>query len=181
SRTNGEVRLQAMLQATLEKHFSVEKCLKKPKKNPLILTENHVFIGAYPNELKAYLNVKTPEQELAMQTKIREAEQRAFTAEVKASIMQAGANPDYIDDITALVTARGIDSDTLSETVEAVKTKYPTFFQSKEPEKQAGQRGTGSPMKAGGGGVKQQDDDPGKRLAERRNQNAVKSSPWGQS
>ncbi|MCL2710488.1 MAG: hypothetical protein FWE95_06385, partial [Planctomycetaceae bacterium] len=40
SRTNGEVRLQAMLQATLEKHFSVEKCLKKPKKNPLILTEN---------------------------------------------------------------------------------------------------------------------------------------------
>ena len=43
SRTNGEVRLQAMLQATLEKHFSVEKCLKKPKKNPLILTENHNY------------------------------------------------------------------------------------------------------------------------------------------
>jgi len=139
------------------------------------------------DEIKKFVQSKKPEaqvlaeKELELQNKIRDAEQRAFTAEVKATIMQSGANPEYIDDITALVTARGTDSDNLTETVEAVKTKYPAFFAQGQS---AGAsppllKGTGSPIKAGAGGSTPKQDDLGKRLAEQRKSGSVASNHWG--
>ena len=135
------------------------------------------------DEIKKLLESKKPEsqklaeQQIEHQNKIQAAEQRAFLAEVKAGIMLAGANPDYIDDVIAIVTARETNSENLTETVEAVKTKYPAFFQ--VTEKASGLKGTGNPIKPGSGSGQKQEVNLGQRLAEKKKSGSVTTTHWG--
>ena len=140
-------------------------------------------------EIKKYLQSKKPEsqklaeQQIAETAKIKEAEQRAFQAEAKAEIMQAGVQRDYLDDAMALVLAKKTDDAfDLTAAIENIKTKYPVWFNAEQNSaagsQQAGLKGTGSPIKPGSS-VQKQTDDLGKRLAEQRKSGAAKSSVWG--
>ena len=142
------------------------------------------------DEIKNYIQSKKPEsqklaeQKVAEAAKIKEAEQRAFIAEVKAEIMQSGVQLAYLDDAMALVTAKKTD-DTfdLSAAIENIKTKYPVWFTAEPPsaaagQQQAGRKGTGSPIQPGSS-VQNQTDNLGKRLAEQRKSSSVKSTHWG--
>jgi len=137
------------------------------------------------DEIKKFVQSKKPEvqieaeKQLEAQRKVQEAETKAFHAEVKAEILQAGINREYLDDALALITAKCTDSDDLMETVEAVKAKYPVWFADEQSKvSYLGSKGTGSPIQPGGSSSSKQDD-LGKRLAERCKQSSVQSTHWG--
>jgi hypothetical protein len=145
--------------------------------------------SATVEELKKYLQSKKPEsqvlaeQQIEQSNKIKEAEHRAFIAEVKAEMMQGGVQADCLDDAMALVVAKlAGDIGELPAVIENIKTKYPIWFAPAEPKGQgtAGHKGTGTPMKPGGGSISKQNDDLGKRLAEQfKQQSSAKSVHWG--
>lgn len=56
------------------------------------------------------------------------AEQRADKAEKKLEIIKAKGNPDCIDDIMVLVSARINDTTDFNAALKAVQTAYPNFF-----------------------------------------------------
>jgi len=141
------------------------------------------------DEIKKFIESKKPEsqklaeQQIEQSNKLKELEQRAFIAEMKAEIMQAGVQLSFIDDAVALIMAKKTD-DTfdVSAEIDTIKTKYPVWFAGETstdgtPGKE-GLKGTGSPIKAGSGGGQKTDDDLGKRLAEQRKSAAVASNPW---
>ena len=153
-------------------------------------------LGIDPNdaaaldEVKKFIQSKKPEvqveaeKQLEAQRKIQEAEAKAFYAEAKAEILQAGINREYLEDALALIVAKCTDSDSLMETVEAVKAKYPVWFASDSaPSRGAevshlGSKGTGKPIKPGGGSGQKQSDNLGERLGKQRNSVSEQSDPW---
>jgi negative regulator of replication initiation len=148
-------------------------------------------LGIDPNdaaaldEVKKFIQSKKPEvqveaeKQLEAQRKIQEAETKAFHAEVKAEILQAGINREYLEDALALIVAKCTDSDDLMETVEAVKAKYQVWFADEQSTvSHSGSKGTGKPVKPGGGSGQKQSDNLGERLAEQRKNVAVAPNPW---
>jgi len=148
-------------------------------------------LGIDPNdtaaldEVKKFIQSKKPEaqveaeKQLEVQRKIQEAETKAFHAEVKAEILQAGINREYLDDALALITAKCKDSDNLMETVEAVKAKYQVWFaDDKSKVTHIGSKGTGTPVKPGGGSSQKQSDNLGERLGKQHNSVSEQFDPW---
>ena len=138
------------------------------------------------DEIKKFLQSKKPEaqvlaeQQIEQQKKIDEANQRAFLAEVKAELMQAGVQTSFLDDAMALLTAKvqAAGESDFPAAIETLKTKYPVWFTNSET-KPEGHKGTGSPPKPGSGGSNPKQDDLGKRLAEQAKNSSVTSTYWG--
>lgn len=158
-------------------------------------------LGIDPKDTKAMAMVKalidsqkTDEQKAAEKAaedsaKQAEAERRAMVAEIKAEAMMLDAQPQYVDDIVALVMAKmGASEDADAKTIIGeYKTKYPLWFKESEEDdkggksggKKAGQKGTGTSVKSNSGG---KSNDGAKSLgarlaAQRKTHN--KTSYWG--
>lgn len=71
--------------------------------------------------------------------KASDNEMRAVLAETKIAVLSKGANPDFLDDLIALVSAKTTADSKLDDVVEELKKKYPSFF-----EASAANGGTGS-------------------------------------
>jgi hypothetical protein len=124
---------------------------------------------------------KLAEKQIEENNQLKDAEHRAFLAEIKAEILTAGIQPGYIDDATALIAVKQNDAEfDLQKTIETIKTKYPVWFTaSKTEEKPEGHKGTGHPINPG----RSDSGKPqgiGERLAAQRKEGAVKSVFWGQ-
>lgn len=127
---------------------------------------------------------KAAEKAAAENEKQLEAERRATIAEIKAEAMMLNAQPQFVDDIVALVMSKMDDDTDVKSIVGEYKTKYPAWFKVEDDDKggkgKAGQRGTGSSVKGnandkGGSETK----GLGARLAAQRKSNTSKSSFWG--
>lgn len=157
-------------------------------------------LGIDPKDTKAVALVKalvesqkTDEQKAAEKAaedsaKQSESERRVLIAEAKAEAMVAGVQPQYVDDIIALVMSKmGDDGDgDMKSIIGEYKTKYPVWFEKPDDDKsggkgnkKTGQKGTGSSVKSSAGDKdKEGNKGLGARLAAQRKSTA-KSSYWG--
>lgn len=162
-------------------------------------------LGIDPKDSKAMAMIKalvdsqkTDEQKAAEKAaednkKQQETERRAIVAEIKAEAMMLNAQPQFVDDLVALVVNKmgdGDDAKDVKSIVSEYKTKYPAWFKEDDSGKdgkdgkgnkgKAGQRGTGSSVKSNSGG--KDGSEPkglGARLAAQRKASSSKSSFWG--
>lgn len=139
---------------------------------------------------KAFVKSQKSEEQLEQErqneaaTKLREAESRAMAAELKAEVMMAGVNRQYVEDAIVLISAKmSEDSDTKS-LIGELKTKYPTWFDDGEDsDENKRRRGTGSSLKDKASsktktkGNENEEKSFGARLAAQR-KNPVKKSYW---
>ena len=116
--------------------------------------------------------------------KIKEAEDRALRAEVKAVALQLGIKRELVDDVVLLSMTKITDTADIEPVLAEIKEKYKVFSNvdsddENEDEKQ--KKGTGSPVKSSKGkkGQKEEIGSLGKRLAANKktnsNENAHKS------
>lgn len=158
-------------------------------------------LGIDPKDSKAMAMIKalldsqkTDEQKAAEKAaeetkKQQETEHRAIVAEIKAEAMMLNAQPQFVDDLVALVVSKMGDNDDVKSIVSEYKTKYPAWFKEDENDKggkgnkgKAGQRGTGSSVKGNSGGKEGNEAKGlGARLAAQRKASSSKSSFWGNS
>lgn len=106
-------------------------------------------LGLDPEDKKAVENLKkliedsqTAEQRLSNQLQTEqgakaEAEARAEAAETKLAAIQAGANPQFVDDLVVLARSKVSDAKPIAKVLEEMKTTHPMFYTAQE------QQGTG--------------------------------------
>lgn len=109
------------------------------------------------------------------QTAQAEAEAKAATAERKLSVLSAGCNVDYLDEVMALAAVKVTDTVTFDDALKAVKEKFPSFFSA------SSDSGTG-----GGQGHKRTDPSNkpgslGSRLAQSRASSNPTTNPYFKS
>jgi hypothetical protein len=122
---------------------------------------------------------KLAEKQIEENNRFQEMQARAFLAEVKAEILQAGIQKDYIDDASALLSARKNDEGfDIAEAVETMKTKYPIWFTPVQTEKPEGLKGTGNPIRPGRV-VEEKTEGIGTRIAKQRQNGTSTPSVWG--
>ena len=97
------------------------------------------------------------------------AEGRATQLEMKVAALSAGVNPEFLDDVITLASAKVNDSITIDKVITEMKTKYPSFF--KESESKPGTGSPANPAKKGGN-----NESLGQRLAKQHKANPGKSS-----
>lgn len=131
---------------------------------------------------------KATEKDAENQAKINEAERRAQIAEAKAEAMMMGVKTQYVEDVVTLALAKMTEDSDLKTILGEFKTKYPIWFgesedddnDGKDKEKgKAGQRGTGSSIKASKEDKGKEVKSLGARLAAQRRGTGKKSSYWG--
>lgn len=59
---------------------------------------------------------------------IEQANQRALKAEIKAEAMVAGVNPEFIEDVVIMASAKITDDKDAKTVIEEIKAKYATLF-----------------------------------------------------
>lgn len=122
------------------------------------------------------------EQSDAQNQKLVEAQRRALVAELKATAMQEGLQPKYVEDATIIVMAKldeDADHDDFKTSIGELKSKYPNWFEDSE-EGKAGKQGTGKSVKNLGKDSKDKEESTlGSRLAAQRKPKASQSSYWG--
>lgn len=152
-------------------------------------------LGIDPNDtktvsmFKAFVEAqKTDEQKAAEEAskqaaKVVEAEKRAMMAEAKAEALQAGVNPEYVDDCVTVAISKVNETTDLATALKDLKGKYPIWFTSDDSANngKTGQKGTGKSLSntgssAGGTG---KSEGMAAKLAAARRSGATKSSFWG--
>ncbi len=103
------------------------------------------------------------------QTEKANALARAETAEIKLAAIQAGVNPEMVDDLVILAKTKVTETKTIDKVIEEMKTTHPMFYIN-EPQSQ-GTGGTHNPPRGRGG----QTQSIAERLAQKQQQ-TVKSS-----
>lgn len=107
---------------------------------------------------KGKTSEETSEEEAEADRKVREAEERAFNAELKWTCLEHDVKKDCVDDVLALARVhmkKDVDMD-IEDAIDEVLKKYPHFKTgTEEPEDDAqqkkgwGQRHKGGPSKSG--------------------------------
>lgn len=121
---------------------------------------------------------------------VRDLEQRAAVAEMKAEAMQQGAQAEFVEDIVTLAMKKVGDGTDAATAVGEVKTKYPIWFgvndktgddkPGDDANKKVGEKGTGASVKGKTGTTKKNEQNFGARLAaQRKAHNPSKKSFWG--
>lgn len=107
-----------------------------------------------------------------------ELESELVVANAKVAAMKQGVNPQYVDDVVTLISARMKQDESvkLDTAIGELKKKYPSWFVVEQNSKNVGKFGTGSSVSANSG--KSGDDSLGKRLAAQRKVSSNKKSYW---
>lgn len=144
-------------------------------------------------QIKDFLDSKKTEEQKRAEAAVNEskaleeANNRALAAEVKAEAMQAGAQPQFVDDIVTLVMAKKTDGELdIKTSISELKTKYSVWFESKTDEekdkkekgKNVGSKGTGSSVSTGKDSKGKEEKNLGARLAANRKKSGNKKSYW---
>jgi hypothetical protein len=144
-------------------------------------------------QIKEFLDSKKTDEQKKAEAAVNEnkaleeANNRALAAEVKAEAMQAGAQPQFVDDIVTLVMAKKTDGELdIKTSISELKTKYSVWFESKTDEekdkkekgKNVGSKGTGSSVSTGKDSKSKDDKNLGARLAANRKKSGNKKSYW---
>lgn len=110
--------------------------------------------------------------------KAAELESELVVANAKVAAMKQGVNPQYVDDVVTLISARMKQDESvkLDTAIGELKKKYPSWFVVEQNSKNIGKFGTGSSVSANSG--KSGDDSLGKRLAAQRKVSSNKKSYW---
>lgn len=110
--------------------------------------------------------------------KAAELESELVVANAKVAAMKQGVNPQYVDDVVTLISARmkQDESAKLDTAIGELKKKYPSWFVVEQNSKNVGKFGTGSSVSANSG--KSGNDSLGKRLAAQRKVSSNKKSYW---
>lgn len=110
--------------------------------------------------------------------KAAELESELVVANAKVAAMKQGVNPQYVDDVVTLISARMKQDESvkLDTAIGELKKKYPSWFVVEQNSKNVGKFGTGSSVSANSG--KSGDDSLGKRLAAQRKVSSNKKSYW---
>lgn len=110
--------------------------------------------------------------------KVAELESEIVVANAKVAAMKQGVNPQYVDDVVTLISARMKQDESvkLDTAIGELKKKYPSWFVVEQNSKNVGKFGTGSSVSANSG--KSGDDSLGKRLAAQRKVSSNKKSYW---
>ena len=147
-------------------------------------------LGIDPNDtatmnlIKTILEAQKQQEEppVAPSAELIEAQHRADIAEAKAQAMMLGANPQYVDDIVTLATAKLSESgDTdYKAVVDGIKSKYPVWFGVKDYDSdKPGHKGTGSALPSKSmSSSKGSEMSLGQRLAAARKPSHSKKSYW---
>lgn len=115
--------------------------------------------------------------------KIAEAEERAMKAEIKAELMVAGIQSQYVEDAMTLVTARISEDQDAKTVISELKTKYSVWFKEaeeddKKDESTKKKDGTGSSFSSKNNKGDKEDQSLGARLAAQRRVKNNKKSYW---
>lgn len=107
-----------------------------------------------------------------------ELESELVVANAKVAAMKQGVNPQYVDDVVTLISARMKQDESvkLDTAIGELKKKYPSWFVVEQNSKNIGKFGTGSSVSANSG--KSGDNSLGKRLAAQRKVSSNKKSYW---
>lgn len=107
-----------------------------------------------------------------------ELESELVVANAKVAAMKQGVNPQYVDDVVTLISARMKQDESvkLDTAIGELKKKYPSWFVVEQNSKNVGKFGTGSSVSANSG--KSGDNSLGKRLAAQRKVSSNKKSYW---
>ena len=107
-----------------------------------------------------------------------ELEHELIVANAKVAAMKQGVNPQYVDDVVTLISARMKQDESmkLDTAIGELKKKYPSWFVVEQTSKNVGKFGTGSSISASSS--KGADDSIGKRLAAQRKVSSNKKSYW---
>lgn len=110
--------------------------------------------------------------------KAAELESELVVANAKVAAMKQGVNPQYVDDVVTLISARMKQDESvkLDTAIGELKKKYPSWFVVEQNSKNVGKFGTGSSVSANSG--KSGDNSLGKRLAAQRKVSSNKKSYW---
>lgn len=110
--------------------------------------------------------------------KAAELESELVVANAKVAAMKQGVNPQYVDDVVTLISARMKQDESvkLDTAIGELKKKYPSWFVVEQNSKNIGKFGTGSSVSANSG--KSGDNSLGKRLAAQRKVSSNKKSYW---
>lgn len=110
--------------------------------------------------------------------KSTELEHELIVANAKVAAMKQGVNPQYVDDVVTLISARMKQDESmkLDTAIGELKKKYPSWFVVEQTSKNVGKFGTGSSISASSS--KGADDSIGKRLAAQRKVSSNKKSYW---
>lgn len=181
-----------------------EKTFTQTEVTKMMAKEKHQGANSVYNELgikpgdkkqidaiKEYLaSQKTDEQkaleaEHAKAQEIADAEQRAVMAEAKAEAMMIGVQTQFVEDAVTLALAKvAADEGTdIKTALGELKTKYPVWFGSSEDDKDdknknVGQKGTGSSVKASEKDKSNSGASLGSRLAAKK-KGTGKATYWG--
>lgn len=174
-----------------------EKTFSQEQVNRMMAKEKNQGRNAVYNELginpkdakqiesvKAYLESqktdaqKEAEKQIAADTAVKEAEERAKLAEAKAEAMMLGIKPQFVEDAVTLALSKSDDRD-IKSVLSEFKTKYPVWFNEEEDAKP---KGTGSSLKGTQAGKGNDDKNKpqgiGARLAAQRKGTKSKTSYW---
>ena len=110
--------------------------------------------------------------------KAAELESELVVANAKVAAMKQGVNPQYVDDVVTLISARMKQDESvkLDTAIGELKKKYPSWFVVEQNSKNVGKFGTGSSISASSS--KGADVSIGKRLAAQRKVSSNKKSYW---
>lgn len=127
---------------------------------------------------------KNKEKQEKEAAKARKAEERAELAEAKLEAIQAGVNPDYVEDVMVIASSKKNDDNEYSDIFDEMKEKYEVFFGESKSDKDDDEtkkddRGTGSSMKSSKDeGDGEEDDSVGARLGASRAAAAKKENSF---
>lgn len=157
---------------------SVYKQLGIDPKDKKTITMFKAFVDSQKSEEQKEL-----EKQNESNQKVAEAEERAMKAEIKAELMVAGIQSQYVEDAMTLVTARISEDQDAKTVISELKTKYSVWFKEaeedgKKDESTKKKDGTGSSFSSKNNKGDKEDQSLGARLAAQRRVKNNKKSYW---